>query len=160
MALADGLSASEVERVCAEHTLSPRHGPELKWLYIDIMLCACIMGHAAYLLGEPVVAFEDDEADCFFQFFTRALDHREACIGMLDPEALARGEMSPDLADFVEHVCSQGTPPSSGWAQRFNTELGEEFERLCAVEDAKGIEAPGAGSPKSARNDRIGASAT
>ena len=134
-AVAQGLGPVEVEAAVAEHASRPRHPCELKWLFTDFMLSCCILGHAGCLLGEPLVSFEDDEADCFFQFFTALQQRHDSCIAMLDPAAVMNGEFSPDMADIEEWVTSMGIPPVSCYAQRLNTELGEEYERLCVKAD-------------------------
>ena len=104
---------------------------ELKWLFADFMLACCILGLGGHLLGEPLVSFEDDEADCFFQFFTAMFQRHDSFIAMLDPEAVLNGDFDPCAADIEEWVTSMGIPPVSCFAQRFNTEVGEEYERLC-----------------------------
>ena len=45
-------------------------------------------------------------------------------------DKVMNGEFSPDMADIEEWVTSMGIPPVSCYAQRLNTELGEENERL------------------------------
>ena len=140
-ARASGASPAEVARACEQHAARPRHARELKWLFTDVMLAVCIMSHAALLLGEPLTCFEDDEADCFFQFITSLVSRRDAFIALIDPAAMLNGDWPPAMVDFNECCLSMGMPPSSGWAQAFNTELGEEFERLCARKDESIIEA-------------------
>ena len=135
MAVADGLSGQALELAVSAHALRPRHPPELKWLFVDLMLSVCILAHAGALLHQPVLTQEDDEADCFFQFMISIASRRDALIALLDPEAVAAGDHSPAMADYLERVLSMGTPPSSCWAQRLNTEIGEEHDRLCAASD-------------------------
>ena len=109
----------------------PRHPPELKPLFVDLLLQICLVGYMAHLTGANMVGFGDDEADCFHQFIT-ALRQRWACgIMMLDPEQVLAGLVTPELVEFIEGCMSMGTPPSSGYAQRLNTELGEDYERRC-----------------------------
>ena len=60
--------AAAADAAVAAHNLRPRHPLELKWLFVDLLLVITILGHAALLLGEPLVGFEDDESDCFHQF--------------------------------------------------------------------------------------------
>ena len=141
MAVGEGLSSAEVERRVAEHATRPRHAMELKWLFADFMLACCILGLGGHLLGEPLVSFEDDEADCFFQFFTAMFQRHDSFIAMLDPEAVLNGDFDPCAADIEEWVTSMGIPPVSCFAQRFNTEVGEEYERLCAKDDVGPIAA-------------------
>ena len=137
--LAAGLAPAAVESASAAHLLRPRHPPELKWLFVDLMLSCCIMAHAGLLLNEPLITQEDDEADCFFQFVLSVGSQRDAWIALLEPDAVTSGDTSPAMADYMERVLSMGTPPSSCWAQRFNTEIGCEYERLCAADDVRQI---------------------
>tara|TARA_B110001450_G_scaffold154698_1_gene144299 strand:+ start:611 stop:10615 length:10005 start_codon:yes stop_codon:yes gene_type:complete len=141
MAVAAGASGAKLESIVAEHAARPRHAPELKWMFLDLMLVIVVMGHAAWLLGEPLVGFEDDEADCFFQFALMILARRDANIALLDPAAIERGDHEADLCNVLELVESMGVPPVSCWAQRLNTELGEEYERLCEERDRDVVQA-------------------
>ena len=82
-------------------------------MFLDLMLVIVVMGHAAWLLGEPLVGFEDDEADCFFQFALMILARRDANIALLDPAAIERGDHEADLCNVLELVESMGVPPVS-----------------------------------------------
>ena len=146
MQMAEHGDAARAEAAVAEHALRPRHAAQLVPLFCDLLLDICILGHAAFLLGMPLLGFGDDEADSFHQFMS-LLEQVWSCgILMLDPYALAellshpeRHSAVPGLASFLEGCMSMGTPPSSGYCQRLNTELGTEYEREFHASEAKFI---------------------
>ena len=127
-AVAAGASPEEAAVTAQQHLLKPRHPRQLMPIFTDLMLTAVILCHAALLLNEKLVGFGDDESDCFHQFCLM-LQQIWACgIELLDPDDVAASVDNPRLASFLEWCMSMGTPPSSGYAQRWNTELGNYFE--------------------------------
>ena len=109
----------------------PRHGPELKPIFADVLLTLCLMGYMAFLADVELVGFGDDESDCFHQFMLE-LRQRWACgIMMLEPTQVLAGLLTADLVRYIEYCMNMGTPPSSGYAQRLNSELGADYERRC-----------------------------
>ena len=99
----------------------PRHAPELKPLFVDLLLVVCLQAYMCFLAGWRLMGLGDDESDCFHQF-TLALYQRWACgIVMPDPVQTLAGLLTPELVQYLEHCMSMGTPPSSPYAQRLNT---------------------------------------
>ena len=66
---------------------------------------------------------------------------------MLDPTEVLAGLITPELIIYLEKCMSMGTPPSSGYAQRLNTELGEAYERDCTAELLPALQARAASRP-------------
>ena len=56
----------------------PRHAPELKWIFGDLLLSIVVMGYTGFVAEWDLVGFGDDEADAFHQFML-ALKQRFAC---------------------------------------------------------------------------------
>ena len=48
---------------------------------------------------------------------------------MLEPTQVLAGLLTADLVRYIEYCMNMGTPPSSGYAQRLNSELGADYER-------------------------------
>ena len=134
VAMAEHADPVKAQQAVDEHAMFPRHPAQRVPLFCDALLSACILAHAAWLLGQPLLGFGDDESDAFHQFMTVQEQMWQCCILMLDPYAIqdlvqnGTHNLPPTLVSILEGCMSMGTPPSSGYAQRLNTELGETFE--------------------------------
>jgi len=102
--------------------------PELKPLFIEVMLTVCILAHMSVLCDEPLFIACDDLKAWFHQFATAVLQRWACNIFTLDPEAVARGDVDAALASIFEQCLSMGTSPSSNIAQRMLTEATLSFE--------------------------------
>jgi hypothetical protein len=132
MELAAHGDEGRAQAAVAAHGLLPRHPPQLMPLFTDMLLDMCILAYAAFVLGVPLLGFGDDESDAFHQFMSMLSSMWQCGILMLDPHAVLamaeEGTLPPELAVILEGCMSMGTPPSSGYTQRINTELGLRFE--------------------------------
>ena len=109
--------------------------PELKPLFIEVMLTVCILAHMSVLCDEPLFIACDDLKAWFHQFATAVLQRWACNIFTLDPEA--RREEVAAAAAAVDGEVSAATPNA-----------------------ANGVEGGGGARPRSGSGDSALSSAT